>query len=286
MCKVNSPYGLARIHALQRHLGLDPNATFITTPDMTITRNANRWKSGFGYGGKISWGDGEDDFIVLDVKPNACGMLVGGLEELPEIEKLIKKLHVLEKDIIKIDSVKVIWDYYKSNHFIDLFQAKALTSVDFDFPPYAFILHGSAGEFKGDNDLGFGLYHDKSRQLFEMAEEIETPFGNIYYLTGSLAKQYFERYQYIENFAKRKREVAARLLFGEYIEISNETHQGLINMNEIALGCHYLNNLKTIYPLTLRGDLPAYLVRGYPNLSEESIELLGFEKRAKTLGVL
>jgi hypothetical protein len=35
----------------------------------------------------------------------------------------------------------------------------------------------------------------------------------------------------------------------------------------------------------LRADLPAYLVKGNPNLSSESLELLGFEKRAKKLGV-
>jgi len=51
------------------------------------------------------------------------------------------------------------------------------------------------------------------------------------------------------------------------------------------LGCHYLNNQTTLFPLTLRADLPAYLVKGNPNLSSESIELLGFEKRAKSLGV-
>ncbi len=285
LCKVNTPYGMAGIHYLQHHLGMEPNATFISTPDMTITRNTSRWKSGFGYGGKISWGKGDDDLIVLNTKPNACGMLVGGLEGLPEIENLIRKLNEIEAEAIKIDGIEVIWDFYKSNHFIDVFEVKPVAKVDFDFPPYAFIIHSSGDEFKGDNKSGFGLYHDKSKQLGEMAEHIDTPFGKIYYLTGSKAKKYFERYQYAENFAKRKRKLAAELLFGRYVEICNETHQGLINMNEIVLGCHYFENLKTLFPLALRGDLPAYLVRGHPNLSPESIELLGFEKRAKRLGV-
>jgi hypothetical protein len=68
-------------------------------------------------------------------------------------------------------------------------------------------------------------------------------------------------------------------------EISNEPHQGLVNMNEIILGCHYLRNQDTLFPLTLRADLPAYLVKGNPSLTAESIELLGFEKRAKDLGL-
>ena len=283
LCKANIPYGIAGIHCLQQHLGMEPDATFVSTPDMTITRNAGRWKSGFSYGGKISWGEGNDEVIVLNTKPNACGMFVGGLEELPEIEGLIRKLYDLEAEAMEIDGVEVIWDFYKSNHFIDLFKVEPVTADS--FPPYAFIIHSSADEFKADNEFGFGLYYDESEQLNEMAEQIDTPFGGIRYLTGSDAEKYFERYQYVESFAKRKRSLAAELLFEEYVEISNETHQGLINMNEIVLGCHYLKDLETVFPFTLRADLPAYLVRGNPNLSPESIELLGFEKRADRLGV-
>jgi len=58
LCKANTVYGIAGIHCIQNQLGVSPNATFISTPDMTITRNTGRWKSGFGYGGKIS-GDPE-----------------------------------------------------------------------------------------------------------------------------------------------------------------------------------------------------------------------------------
>ncbi len=285
LCKANTVYGIAGIHYVQNQLGISPNATFISTPDMTITRNVSRWGSGFGYGGKISWGGGDDELIILDVKPNACGMLVGGLEELPDIESLIKKLHKLETSTIEIDGVKVNWDFYKSNHFIDVFRVKPVVKLDQNLPQYAFIIHGAADELRGDNESGFGIYYDKSEQLREMTEHFDTPFGEFHILTGSSAKKYFERYQCVENFSKKKRRIAAELLFGKFIEISNETHQGLINMNEIVLGCHYLNNQTTLFPLTLRADLPAYLVKGKPNLSSESIELLGFEKRAKSLGV-
>ncbi len=285
LCKANTVYGIAGIHYVQNQLDISPNATFISTPDMTITRNVSRWGSGFGYGGKISWGRGDDELIILNTKPNACGMMVGGLEELPNIESLIKKLHELEISAIEVDGVKVNWDFYKSNHFIDLFRVKPVVKLDQNLPPYAFIIHGAADELRGDNESGFGIYYDKSKQLREMAEHVETPLGEFLILTGSAAKKYFERYQFVENFSKKKRRIAAELLFGKFIEISNETHQGLINMNEIVLGCHYLNNQTTLFPLTLRADLPAYLVKGNPNLSSESIELLGFEKRAKSLGV-
>jgi hypothetical protein len=285
LCKANTAYGMAGIHYVQEQLGLDPNATFISTPDMTITRNASRWRSGFGYGGKVSWGDGSDELIILNVKPNACGMLVGGLEQLPDIETLIHELHEMEMDATEIDGVKVVWDFYKSNHFIDVFEVETVAKTDFDLPRYSFAVHGSADEFRGDNESGFGLYHDKSPQLCEMAERIETPVGEFHILTGDAAKRYFERYNYVDDFAKKKRKLAANRLFGKFVEISNETHQGLLSMNEIALGCHYSQEQSTLFPLTLRADLPAYIVKAIPNLSAESIDMLGFEKRAKRLGV-
>lgn len=285
LCRINSAYGIAGIQFVQRELGMEPNATFITTPDMTITRNASRWKSGFGYGGKISWGSGDDELIILNTKPNACGMLAGGLQKLPDIESLIRKLHEMESNTTQIDGVDVIWDFYKSNHFIDLFEIKHVAKTDVPLPPYAFIIHGSADEFKGDSELGFGLYYDKSKELREKAEVIATPFGDFYLLTGENARAYYERYRYIDEFTKRKRSVAADMLFEDYTVISNETHQGLINMNEILLGCHHVVEESTLFPLTLRGDLPAYLVYGIPNLTPESIDLLGFEKRSMNLGI-
>jgi len=171
LCKANILYGVAGIHYVQNQLGITANATFISTPDMTITRNANRWGNGFGYGGKISWGAGDDDLVILDVKPNACGMLVGGLEELPSIESLIKKLYEMETGTIKIDGIEVIWDFYKSNHFIDLFRVKPIAKLDQNLLPYAFIIHASADEFRGDNESGFGIYYDKSEQLHEKLGE-------------------------------------------------------------------------------------------------------------------
>ena len=285
LCKANTVYGIAGIHYVQNQLDISPNATFISTPDMTITRNVSRWGSGFGYGGKISWGEGDDDLIILDVKPNACGMLVGGLEELPDIESLIKRMHELETSTTEIDGIKVVWDFYKSNHFIDVFRVKPVVKLDKNLPPYAFVIHGAADELRGDNESGFGIYYDKSLQLREMTEDIDTPFGEFHILTGSNTKRYFEQYLRAENHSKQKRKIAAEFLFGKFVEISNETHQGLINMNEISLGCHYLRNQATLFPLTLRADLPAYIVKGNPNLSPESIELLGFEKRAKNLGL-
>jgi len=285
LCKVNTPYGIAALHYIQEKLGLKPDATFISSPDMTITRNSTRWKSGFGYGGKLVWGDGSQEFTVLNVKPNACGMLAGGLEKLPDIDNLIRKLHEMETSENKVEGYKVEWDFYKSNHFIDVFEVKPVAGSHYSVPPYAFILHGSASEFRRDNELGFGIYFDKSKKLLDMAEKIKTPFGLFYVLTGKNARDFFERYKFTEKFSEKKRELAAKLLFGEYMPISNETHQGLLNMNTLIMGCHNIKDSHSLFPLALRADLPAYLVRGVFNYTPETIQVLGFEQRAKEMGV-
>lgn len=285
LCRANMKYGLAKIHWVQEQFGLKPDATFISTPDMTITRNAARWKSGFGYGGKISWGNGSDELVILNVKPNTCGMLVGGLDHLPDISDLVHKLEELKDRKDQIDEIDVNWDFHISNHFIDLFFVKPL--VDVELPEYVFIIHSGAGELKGDNPRGFGLYYDRSRQLKEMAEKLDTPLGPLYILTGSHAREYYEFHCYAEEFSQRKRIVAAEALFGDFQLISNEVHQRLANMNEILLGCHLLpeKDPECILPLVLRADLPAYLVRGKPNFTDADIETLGFTQRSQRLGV-
>lgn len=285
LCKANTPYGIAAIQYIQEQVGMPADATFISTPDMTFTRNTIRWKSGFGYGGKITWGNKNDELAILNAKPNACGMIVGGLKELPDLKKLIKKMHHLRNNPFEIDGITVNWNFYLSNHFIDLFIVKKVAKTRRNFLPYAFIIHGSANEFTGDNDTGFGLYFDKSPLLYETAEHIMTPFGLFHILTGSKAKEYYKKYQMVDNFSKMKRRKVAELLFDDFTEIANENHQGLINMNEILLGCHHVPNKNHLFPMALRGDLPAYIVKGKPNLSPEMIDVLGFEHRAKDLGV-
>jgi hypothetical protein len=285
LCKANMKYGLAKIHFVQESLGLKPDATFISTPDMTISRNAARWKSGFGYGGKVSWGDGNTELVILNVKPNTCGMLVGGLEQFPDSSELVHRLDTLRGKKSEIDGIEIQWDFHLSNHFIDLFWVKPLS--DIKFPEYAFIMHSSARELKGDRNTEFGLYYDNSQLLLDMAERVDTPFGSLYILTGPHAEEYYEFYRYAEDYSKKKRVLAAEVLFEDFQLISNETHQGLVNMNEVILGCHLLDNNKPdiFFPFVLKADIPSYLVKGKPNLGKNEIEALGFTQRSKKLGV-
>jgi hypothetical protein len=284
LCAANMVYGIAKIHFLQEKFGLKADATFISTPDATITRNAERWNNGFGYGGKIEWGDGTLELMILDLLPNACGMLVGGLEELPQIETLIDKVSTIsvKSSDIKVNGIKVVWDFGTGNHFIDVFKVRDIMGME-NFLPYIFIIHGAGDELRDNNPKGYGLYYYRSKRLENMAEKIDTPFGKIRFLAGKEASDYYEQYKFVDDFSKSRRIEFAKRLFGDFKIISNETHQGLADINTMLLGCHLIKDNKILLPIALRGDLPAYLVYGKPSFTKEQIENLGFEKRAKKL---
>ncbi len=284
LCRENMKYGLSKIHVAQEKFGLEPNATFLSTPDETITRNLVRWRAGIGYGGKLVWGSGNDKLVILDVMPNACGMLVGGMDELPQPKQLIEQISSFKEDLY-IDDVKIDWDFGEGNHFINIFEV-GMHSLDLDLPKYVFIIHGSASELRGETDRGWGLYFDNSVSLRERSKVVETKFGNLHILVDSNAEEYFRFYRYAELFANKKRKMVAEAIFGKFSEICNITHQGLLNYNEILLGCHNTKNQNaTAFPITLRADLPGFLMKGIDNLNDETIEALGFAGRAEKLGV-
>ena len=290
LCKANFKYGLAKLHYAQEKLGMEPNATFISTPDETISRNVRRWQSGYGYGGKLITGNPNDSLIFIDVKPNACGMLVGGLDKLPHPDEIIKKINEIIKTDIYIDNIKIKWDYKKSNHFIDIFEMRE----DEEIKPnkrlkskFKFIIHGSVPELRNATEKGVGLYYDSSEVLKDMCKIIETPFGDVYYLDGNNAKEYLRSFNYAKKIAAEKRKKAGELLFGKFVEISNPMHQGLLSYGEMLLGAQHITEQKDkLFPVALRSDLPAYLITALPNLTEEQIDDLGFENRAKKYGVI
>ncbi len=289
LCIANMKYGLAKIHHTQFQLGMEPNATFVGAPDATVTRNVRRWQSGLGYGGKLAWGDGDQKVVFLDSMPNACGMLVGGLEVIPTMDALVENISAFLSTEVIIDDVPIEWDFAVSNHFIDLFRYKPVgNNAEAPFK-YVFIIHGSVPELKDDNNtkFGFGLYHHKSAILRNMAEEIETPFGKTTVVTDGEASEYLQLNDFACEISQKKRLQAAQAVFGDFSEICNPIHQGLVNMNQHLLGCQNTkdNSSSGFLPIALRADLPAYLVRGHPNLDEDTMEHLGFTKRAEKHGV-
>jgi len=284
LCLTSMKYGLAKFHWVQKKYGFKPNATFITSPDETITRNVGRWERNISYGGQIQWGSGKDKLIMLDVKPNACGMIVVGLDELPKGKDVVKAVYDLEHKEHMAYGVPIDWDMYKSNHYLNILEVdQKETSIK--LPPYLVILHAGAGEIKGKNPVGPGLYHDEPCPLRDMMIVEHTPFGKCSVLVDDYVKEYMDFHAFAVKFAMKRREIAMQEIFGVKKPIINTTHQYLMNQNTVSLGAYHFTSEKHVFPMSLRGDLPSYLLRGKKNFNKEQMELLGFEERANRLGV-
>ncbi len=289
LCKANMKYGLAQFHLIQEKYGFEPKATFISSPDETISRNKFRWNSGLGYGGRLNWGNGKEKLIFLNSKPNCCGILVGGLEELPDPYNLITKIDRIKSEPLYYDDISIDWDYGISNHFINCFETKKLS--DIDLPPYLFLIHGSAPEFR-DDCHGIGLYIDKSKILKDIAIEEKTKFGTQYILLDSDAAEYLQFSKKALEFSSLKREIIANNLFDYgYKIICNQPHQFLKDYNNMYLGsnctdvsCELINSDK--FPTTLRADIAAYLFKGKKNLSETTLKNQNLLERAVDLELL
>jgi hypothetical protein len=289
LCKANMKYGLASFHLIQEKYGFEPKATFISSPDETISRNEFRWNSGLGYGGRLNWGKGNEKIIFLNIKPNCCGILVGGLEELPDPYNLIKKIDNIKSSELFYDNILINWDYGISNHFINCFETKNLS--DINLPPYIFLIHGSAPEFRAPKE-GLGLYIDKSQSLKDLAIEEETKFGKQCIILDSDAEDYLKLHEKALKFSNSKRQVIADNLFDYgYKLICNQPHQFLKDYNNMYLGsnctdpkCSIITS--DIFPITLRADIAAYLFRGKKNLSTTALKSQDFLNRAERLEVL
>lgn len=286
LCAANMAYGLAKTNYVLQELGYPPDATFIASPDMTITRNTARWQAGFGYGGKVQWGDGDRPLLILDVKPNGCGMLVGGLPEMPDVQDVVERLGSLKARKVTISGVEVEWDFARGNHFIDL--CRLTSSVPgANLPPYAFVIHGSCPELCGETVLGPGSYWDRSQALQQQARVMQTPWGPLHVLLDEAAENFVEFWGRADEFSKQRRQVAAEHCFGDFEPIANTTHQGMQGPNTVLLGCQDTKDPSArLFPIMVRSDLPGYLFEGYPNLAPAVIAALGFEERANEIGVM
>jgi hypothetical protein len=285
----NVKYGLAKMHYVQSRMGLKADATFLASPDVTVTMNAQRWHSGFAYGGKLTWGEGDRDLVFLDTKPDCCGMLVGGLTDLPSKACVLERAVRMKDDRSVVDGIEIKWNLEKGNHFVDVFELRPLTP-DRRWPPYAFIVHTSGSELKRESHLGPGLYADSSRTLAQWAEVVETPFGGMRVLTGDKAREYYQFCRIATRFAQQRRLRAAELLFDDFLPIANAIHQGLVSQNEIALGVNTWTDDEAaagdaVFPLALQPDLPSYLMQPTLNLTPKRLDELGWTRRSASLGV-
>ncbi|MEA3403065.1 MAG: hypothetical protein U9R79_17620 [Armatimonadota bacterium] len=284
MSELNMAYGLAKMHLVQEELGGPPDATFVGTPDLTITRNEARWGAGIGYGGRITWGDGELPVVFLDVKPNCCGMLVGGLGQPPELRRLVRRLDAMLEDHAELDGVPIDWDIGTGNHFVDLMAVEPV-DPEAQLPPWCFVLHFSGAELRGENPLGMGLYWDGSAELRRRMRVFDTPWGPCRTLLDDDAREYWQFFQRAERFARQRRLMAAERLFGDFEIIANLHHQGLMHQNAMLLGCQD-TSAGGLVPVMLRENTPGYLFHALPNLADEVIDVLGWRERAVRHGVL
>lgn len=286
ICEANIPFGLAKIHHVQKQLGVDPDATFVGSPDATITRNDNRWKQGFGYGGVYRW---SGDFTVLDIKPNACGMLVGELPALPAIDEVRDRLHRFEDAALSLDGITIESDLDESNHFVDVFEVSAEEQHE-PAPKaarYMYIMHSSGHENRGSSERGVGLYWDQSAELMALARSFDTPWGKLRILEADRATEWYEFYKRVEDFNHRRRELLAEYLFPGSRALINATHQGLVrSYNQANIGCYTFEDpSESLFPLTLSPVLPAFLVRAKTNVSARTINQAGWAERIAKYGL-
>lgn len=290
LCEANACYGVAKIQHVQKQLGLPQDATFVGSPDATVTRNDRRWMQGFGYGGVYEW---SGEFAVLDIKPNACGMLTGSLPSHPELEQARSRLLDLSREGLSLDGVELDNDLTESNHFVDVFEVDEEESTE-SIPGgnrHVFIMHSSGHEHRENTERGVGLYWDQSDELLAMAQVVKTPWGVLRILQGERAQEWYDFYLKVQDFNHRRREALAKYLFGEFDVVINATHQGMVrayNCNNI--GCYTFDDPEVgqqpLFPLTLSPTLPAFLVRGTKNFGEQAIDALGWRERIETHGLV
>lgn len=271
----NMRYGLGKmIYALD-----DDDVCCVFGPDATITRNVGRWQSGFGYGAVIKWPD--NGIIFPELRPNACGMLLAKIDELPSQDELAESIARVESSELYLDETKIKPDFGKGNHFLEFYKVMGVSpDIEDRMPQDAnyVIIHGSASERKDD------LYN-------KIAEggKTRTPFGDIVVLDGSDAKEYYKVWLDFDEFSLRRREFIIKEVVGDCEVISNLTHQGMFSRNEVRLGCHKTmdgKNPDTLYPLALRWDLPVQIFRGKKNLTDDVISRVGFRERAERVGMI
>jgi hypothetical protein len=222
--------------------------------------------------------------VFLDVKPNCCGMLVGGLEKPPELAEVGARLDAMLDDHAELDGVDIDWDIGTGNHFVDMLRVEPV-DPGADLPPWCFVLHFSGGELRGENPLGMGLYWHDSTELQRRMEVFETPWGPCRTLLGEDARQYWEFFQRADSFTAQRRLMAAERLFDDFTVIANLHHQGLVGLNSVVLGCQDTSR-GGIVPVMLRESTPGYLFHATPNLTDGTIEVLGWRERAERHGVL
>jgi hypothetical protein len=270
LASVNIQLGLAKMLATQQALGLPLDVSFVASPDLTIPRNRHKWQWGMAIGGKLQWGDGTQPLVFLDPQINTSTALVATIDQLPTLATLLDRIDHLRTQRIAIDGIEMEWDLGRDNHFLNLYQVVSATE-DLG-AEWVVIVHGGEGEVKRPNALGWGLDVEQSAPLRERMHTIATPWGPTRVLTDEVAAEYYAGFLRYKAYSQQKRRVIAEELFPGCRVISNELHHGYQNINTAVIGAYgFDEDHATIHPITLRADVPTYLVRGRPNIRPDLI---------------
>ncbi len=279
MAKINMAYGLAKIHWVQQALGYSPDAHFIGAPDMTTTRYSTKWQWGQAIGGMLTWGDGSLPLMFLDLQISTSTALVGGLDDEPDVRVITARADRLRRNRPTIMGMQVDWDFGNGNHFINAYRVEPLTQEK--LPRYAFVVHGGDCEVKSPSVLGPGLDYEKSQRLRDQMKVIHTPLGPARIVVDEAAHDYYGLYLRYEEYSKQKSLAIGEALFNTFTLLSNVVHHGFADPNTALLSCYrFQPDIDTLYPVTLRSDLPTYLVRGIPNIN---LEMLSEQRLADTV---
>ncbi|MFQ5711178.1 MAG: hypothetical protein ACE5GD_05285 [Candidatus Geothermarchaeales archaeon] len=283
---INMRYGLAKIIFVLQQRGIDITETFcILGPDATISRNFDRWSSGFGYGCLIQWPNEKYTRVKMifpEVRPNACGMILALMrDEVISHDNLLRRIHEVKGKELYIGDIPIKWDLGKSNHFIEVLTVKKSKLDELSVGSYAALIHTSASELKER------LY------LFEDFGDcwLDTSLGRCCVLEGRAAANYYDQYKRLEAFSMEKKRLLLTEIFGDCEIICNPVHQGLFATNKMRLGIYDSMDSSTctwktpLFPLALRWDVPVYLMKGIQNLSHDALHYLGFSERVEELGI-
>lgn len=261
MARINMAHGLAKIHWVQQSLGYPADAHFIGAPDMTTTRYPTKWQWGQAIGGMLNWGDGTRPLTFLDLQISTSTALVGGLDREPDVRTIVARTDRLSRNRPTVMGIEADWDFGNGNHFINAYRVEPVTQVK--LPPYAFVVHGGDCEVKRPSILGTGLDYKESTLLREAMKVVHTPLGPVRILRDQAAYDYHAMYLCYEEYSKLKCLALAEALFDTFSTISNVVHHGFADPNTALLSCYrFQPGSDTLYPVTLRSDLPTYLVRG------------------------
>jgi hypothetical protein len=221
--------GLGRIHGLQEHLGQEPDAKLLVAPDATPSSNTMRCQAGFASGTRYWWSPGEP-WLPVGFGPNACGLCVVGLPEMPDPVEVRDRLDQMQARPPKVDGLPLVLDIGRRNHFIGIFTVHDAPSLSCS---HVAVLHCSAPEL-----ANVDRPHQRVKPRPEIVRTLNTAAGPISYVVGEDASSFWESFVSGNAFAVQKRSTIASVLFPEGEVLSNRMHQGYASSHEIVLGSH------------------------------------------------